>query len=67
MLIPIVGIGLYPKVATQTYDVKTVAVTAQVRQVLPVVAQERTNLYSGKFNPPSLPQAKAQPLLAIVE
>ncbi|MEQ9000620.1 MAG: NAD(P)H-quinone oxidoreductase subunit 4 [Coleofasciculus sp. B1-GNL1-01] len=67
LLIPIVGIGLYPKVATQTYDVKTVAVTAQVREALPVIAQERTKLYSGKFNAPSLPQAKAQPLLGIVE
>ena len=65
LLIPIVGIGLYPKVATQTYDVKTVAVTAQVREALPVIAQERTNLYSGKFNAPSLPKAKAQPLLGI--
>jgi NAD(P)H-quinone oxidoreductase subunit 4 len=41
LLIPVIGIGIYPKLATQTYDVKTVAVTNQVRQVLPTVAQNQ--------------------------
>lgn len=40
LLVPIIGIGIYPKLATQTYDVKTVEVAAQVRQVLPLVAQQ---------------------------
>jgi NAD(P)H-quinone oxidoreductase subunit 4 len=35
LLVPIIGIGLYPKLAMQTYDVKTVAVAAQVRNALP--------------------------------
>jgi NAD(P)H-quinone oxidoreductase subunit 4 len=39
LLIPIVGIGLYPKIATQTYDVKAVAVAEHLQSVLPVVAQ----------------------------
>ncbi|MEN9201675.1 MAG: NAD(P)H-quinone oxidoreductase subunit 4 [Thermostichus sp. DG_1_6_bins_120] len=35
LLLPIIGIGLYPRLATQTYDVTTVAVASQVRSVLP--------------------------------
>ncbi|MCU0547500.1 MAG: NAD(P)H-quinone oxidoreductase subunit 4 [Oscillatoriaceae cyanobacterium Prado104] len=57
LLIPIVGIGIYPKVATQTYDVKTVAVTAHIRDSLPVLAQQkdRSILYSGGFFAPEIP------------
>ncbi|HEY9628972.1 MAG TPA: NAD(P)H-quinone oxidoreductase subunit 4 [Coleofasciculaceae cyanobacterium] len=40
LLIPIIAIGVYPKLATQTYDAKTVEVAAQVRQVLPVLAEQ---------------------------
>jgi NAD(P)H-quinone oxidoreductase subunit 4 len=44
LLLPILGIGLYPKLATSTYDVKTVAVAAKVQSVLPVIAQRQDNL-----------------------
>ncbi|MBE9258619.1 MULTISPECIES: NAD(P)H-quinone oxidoreductase subunit 4 [Aphanizomenonaceae] len=55
LLVPIIGIGFYPKMITQTYDVKTVAVAAHARQVLPVVArQQPTNLYSQIFTTPTL-------------
>jgi NAD(P)H-quinone oxidoreductase subunit 4 len=67
LLVPIIGIGLYPKIATQTYDVKTVAVAAQVRNALPVVAQQRTLLYSGTFTAPQLPTAEPQTLLGVVK
>jgi len=40
LLIPIIGIGIYPKLATQTYDAKTVEVAAQVRQILPILAEQ---------------------------
>lgn len=40
LLVPIIGIGVYPKLATQTYDVKTVEVAEQARQVLPLLAQQ---------------------------
>jgi NAD(P)H-quinone oxidoreductase subunit 4 len=42
LLVPIIGIGFYPKLATQTYDVKTVEVAAQVRNALPVVATNQS-------------------------
>jgi NAD(P)H-quinone oxidoreductase subunit 4 len=55
LLVPIIGIGFYPKMITQTYDVKTVEVAAHARQVLPVVArQQPTNLNSQIFTTPTL-------------
>ncbi|MGB7440300.1 MAG: NADH-quinone oxidoreductase subunit M, partial [Coleofasciculaceae cyanobacterium] len=67
LLIPIIGIGLYPKILMQTYDVKTVAVNSQVREVLPVIAQERTVLYSGSFTAPRLPKAESQALVGLLK
>lgn len=68
LLVPITGIGLYPKVATQTYDVKTVAVAAHVRHALPVIAQKQSpNLYAGLFTAPSLASSDAQALVGVVQ
>lgn len=39
LLIPIIGIGFYPKLLTQIYDVKTQAITAQLQQSLTTVAE----------------------------
>ena len=58
LLIPIIGIGFYPKLATQMYDVKTVELAAHARQVLPVIAhQEQSSLYSDIFTAPTLASA----------
>jgi NAD(P)H-quinone oxidoreductase subunit 4 len=55
LLVPIIGIGFYPKMITQAYDVKTVEVAAHARQVLPIVArQQPVNLYSQIFTAPTL-------------
>jgi len=67
LVVPIIGIGLYPKIAMQTYDVKTVAVTAQVREALPVIAQKNIPLYSGTLKVPQLPKAQPQTLLGVVD
>ncbi len=40
-LIMILSIGVYPKLATGMYDVKTVAINAQVRQSQMIVAQQK--------------------------
>lgn len=40
-LVMIIGIGVYPKLATQMYDTTTVAINANVRQSQTVVAQQR--------------------------
>jgi NAD(P)H-quinone oxidoreductase subunit 4 len=39
LLVPVIGIGLYPKLATQTYDAKTVAVLNRVQDTLMLVAE----------------------------
>lgn len=71
LLLPIIGIGLYPKIATQTYDVKTVAMATQVRSNLPVVAGARNPLYAGTLDveAQAAPRLKSEPrrLLSIIE
>ncbi len=67
LIVPIIGIGLYPKLATQTYDAKTVAVTAEMRNAFSVVAQENPHLYSNGFNVPQISAVKPQTLLGTVK
>lgn len=52
LLVPMIGIGVYPKLATQTYDVKTVEVAQQARQVLPLVAAQPLHLPQPKLTAP---------------
>jgi NAD(P)H-quinone oxidoreductase subunit 4 len=52
LLVPMIGIGVYPKLATQTYDVKTVEVAQQARQVLPLVAEQPIHLPHPKLVAP---------------
>ncbi len=44
-LVLVIGIGFYPKLATQLYDVKTVAVNAQVRQSYRQIAEVNPKIY----------------------
>ncbi|WP_017299281.1 NAD(P)H-quinone oxidoreductase subunit 4 [Nodosilinea nodulosa] len=39
LLVPIIGIGLYPKLATQVYDAKTVEVASRVQTTVATVGQ----------------------------
>ncbi|WP_069790082.1 NAD(P)H-quinone oxidoreductase subunit 4 [Cyanobacterium sp. IPPAS B-1200] len=39
LILPIIGIGLYPKLITSTYDVDTVQVASKVRASLPVIVE----------------------------
>ncbi|HHP7232609.1 MAG TPA: NAD(P)H-quinone oxidoreductase subunit 4 [Xenococcaceae cyanobacterium] len=50
LLIPIIGIGLYPKLATNTYDVKTTQVAAKMRSVVPVIVQKPENSLNANLN-----------------
>jgi NAD(P)H-quinone oxidoreductase subunit 4 len=50
LLIPIIGIGLYPKIVTQTYDSTTVAVASHLREALPTVAQGKSSSLYARFN-----------------
>ena len=47
LLIPIIAIGLYPKLATQTYDSTTVAIAAHLRTAQPLLAEgDNSSLYA---------------------
>jgi NAD(P)H-quinone oxidoreductase subunit 4 len=50
----IVGIGFYPKLATQLYDVKTVALNAQVRQSYTQISQANPQVYARGFLSPKI-------------
>ncbi|WP_138497693.1 NAD(P)H-quinone oxidoreductase subunit 4 [Nostoc sp. PA-18-2419] len=66
LLLPIIGIGFYPKLATQTYDVKAVELATHARQVLPVVAhQQPSSLYSHIFTAPTLASSEVESLINI--
>ena len=68
LLLPIIGIGFYPKLATQTYDVKAVELAAHARQVLPVVADEQSSsLYSRIFSAPTLANSQVESSINISE
>ncbi len=63
-LIPIIGIGLYPKLATQSYDSTTVAVAAHLRDALPTIARvEDTSLYA-QMNTLKMQETIAAPIIS---
>lgn len=64
LLIPIIGIGLYPKLATQTYDVKTTQVAAHEHQVLANISRT-TDLYAS-IKPKSAPEIKPNETLGMI-
>jgi NAD(P)H-quinone oxidoreductase subunit 4 len=66
-LVLIIGIGLYPKLAMQMYDVKTVAVNAQVRQSLMTISQTNPHIYAQGFLVPTIPASEAAPVLGVVK
>jgi NAD(P)H-quinone oxidoreductase subunit 4 len=39
LLVPIIGVGLYPKILTQMYDATTQQVTARLRQAVPSLVE----------------------------
>lgn len=50
----IIGIGVYPKLATQIYDLKTVAVNAQLRQSYTQISQANPQIYAKGFWEPRI-------------
>ncbi len=43
LLIPIIGVGLYPKLLTQIYDSTTTTLTAHLRDSVPTIAHKQAN------------------------
>jgi NAD(P)H-quinone oxidoreductase subunit 4 len=66
-LVLIIGIGVYPKMAMQMYDVKTVAVNAQVRQSYTEIAQGNPQIYAKGFLVPQIAESEVVPVLGIVK
>jgi NAD(P)H-quinone oxidoreductase subunit 4 len=66
-LVLIIGIGIYPKMAMQMYDVKTVAVNAQVRQSYTEIAQGNPQIYAKGFLVPQIAESEVAPVLGIVK
>ena len=74
LLLPIIGIGLYPKLVTQTYDVKTVEVATRIQDSLTLFSYDQQPFYTAiayksqpffAANPvaPPLPKAKETELI----
>jgi NAD(P)H-quinone oxidoreductase subunit 4 len=66
-LLLILGIGFYPKWATQLYDVKTVAINAQVRQSYTQIAQSNPQVYAIGWHLPLIGQSESAPVLGLFE
>jgi NAD(P)H-quinone oxidoreductase subunit 4 len=50
LLIPIIGVGLYPKLLTQIYDSTTTTLTAHLRDSVPTIAHKQADpVAMGKF------------------
>jgi NAD(P)H-quinone oxidoreductase subunit 4 len=43
LLVPIIGVGFYPKLLTQIYDAKTMELTARLRQAVPSLMAQRSS------------------------
>ncbi|MCY7273101.1 MAG: NADH-quinone oxidoreductase subunit M, partial [Phormidesmis sp. CAN_BIN44] len=67
LLVPIIAIGLYPKLITQTYDVKTVQIAAHVRNSIPLVAGKSLDDLSHFSVAPTLSTSATNELLGIVK
>ncbi|MEH2392836.1 MAG: NAD(P)H-quinone oxidoreductase subunit 4 [Nostoc sp.] len=66
-LLMIIGIGFYPKMAMQMYDVKTVAVNANLRQSYAVVSQTNPQIYAKGFLVPQISEVEVVPVLGTLK
>jgi NAD(P)H-quinone oxidoreductase subunit 4 len=66
-LLMIIGIGFYPKMAMQMYDVKTVAVNANLRQSYAIVSQTNPQIYAKRFLAPQISKVEAAPVLGTLK
>ncbi len=63
----IIAIGFYPKLATQIYDVKTVAVNTQVRESYRQALRTNPQIYAKGFWAPTISETPAPPVLGVVK
>ena len=61
LLVPVIGIGLYPKIITTSYDFKTTEIASKAREALPVIVQQQIDNNYGFIS--TLPSPKQQVVL----
>jgi NAD(P)H-quinone oxidoreductase subunit 4 len=66
-LLMIIGIGFYPKMAMQMYDVKTVAINANLRQSYAIVSQTNPQIYAKGLLVPQISEVEAAPVLGTLK
>lgn len=66
-LIPIIGIGLYPKLITQVYDVTTVAVNNQVCDSYTQIAKANPQIYAQRLFAPQIAKSEVASTLGIIK
>ena len=66
-LLPVLGIGFYPKLATQFYDVKTVAINTQIKDSYTQIAQTRGHIYAKGFWAPTIAESDVTPNLTVIK
>ncbi|MBD2004939.1 MULTISPECIES: photosynthetic/respiratory NAD(P)H-quinone oxidoreductase subunit D1 [Cyanophyceae] len=54
LLVPIIGIGFYPKLLTQIYDATTIQLTARLRDSVPSLAQQRQTTETVSLRAPEI-------------
>ena len=54
LLVPIIGIGFYPKLLTQIYDATTIQLTARLRDSVPSLAQQRQSTETVSLGAPEI-------------
>ncbi|MBE9103639.1 NAD(P)H-quinone oxidoreductase subunit 4 [Nostoc cf. edaphicum LEGE 07299] len=66
-LLMIIGIGFYPKMAMQMYDVKTVAVNANLRQSYAIISQSNPQIYAKGLLVPQVSEVEVAPVLGTLK
>lgn len=67
LLLAILGIGLYPRIASPLYNLKITALARENWQGLSFIQPFYSRLYSGNFLTPEIPNSRQSALLDIVE
>ncbi len=66
-LVPIIAIGLYPKLATDIYDVKTVSVNAEIRASYHQISQHNPHIYAQDLFAPKIAKPEVASILGVIK
>jgi NAD(P)H-quinone oxidoreductase subunit 4 len=66
-LVLIIAVGVYPKLATQMYDVKTVALNTQIRQSYIQFAEKNPQIYAKGLFSPEITEPEVAPVLGMIK